>query len=78
VARALDAELAVSRTSIVASSASTETNDGLSARTASTTRRAVVGSGKVPRSRTVSSIPEPSASLAPMGCLPEAEHQDPG
>src|SRR5208282_2506853 len=55
VARALAAELAVSRISIWVPSASTETKAGLSARTASTTRRAVVGSGNEPRTTPPSS-----------------------
>jgi len=69
VARALAAEVAVRRTSMSFPCASTDTNDGLSARTASTTRRAVVGSGNVPRSRIVSSTPVPSDSGAGMVSL---------
>ena len=70
--RALAAERAVRRTSIELPSASTVTNDGLSARSASTTRRAVVGSGNDPRRRTVSSTPVPSGSVAVMCSLPTA------
>ena len=70
MARALAADRAVSLTSMSEPSVSTVTNDGLSARTASTTRRAVVASGNEPRSRTVSSIPGPSDSGAVMSSLP--------
>jgi hypothetical protein len=69
VARALAAEWAWSRISIWFPSASTETKAGLSARTASATRRAVVESGNEPRSRTVSSTSVPSESGAPMTSL---------
>jgi hypothetical protein len=72
VVRALAAEEAVRRTSMAVPSASTVTYDGLSARTASTTRRAVVASGNEPRRRTVSSIPGPSDSPAVMVSLPVA------
>ncbi len=78
MARALAAELAVSRISIWVPSASTETKAGLSARKASTTRRAVVGSGNEPRSRTVSSTPVPSESGAPMASLLGASLRVPG
>ena len=69
MARALAAELAVSRISMSLPAASTVTNAGLSARTASTTRRAVVGSGNDPRSRIVTSTPVPSDSGAGMMSL---------
>ncbi len=76
--RALAAELAVSRISMSLPSTSTETNEGLSARTASTTRRAVVGSGNEPRSRIVSSTPVPSDSGAAMVSLLGPGHRVPG
>ena len=66
MARALAAELEVSRISMSLPSASTVTKDGLSARKASTTRRAVVGSGNEPRSQTVSSTSVPFDSGAAM------------
>jgi len=78
VARALAAELAVSWISIALPTASTETNGGLSARTASATRRAIVGFGNEPRSRTVSSIPVPSEAGALMDSLLRAPRRAPG
>lgn len=78
MARALAAELAVNRISIAFPTAATETNEGLSARSAATTRRAVVGSGKEPRNRTVSSTAVPSESGAPMGHLLGTTRRGPG
>jgi len=76
VARALAAEGAVSRISMALPTASTRTYAGLSARTASATRSAVVGSGNDPRSRTVSSTWFPSD--AGMISLRTVGHRGPG
>ena len=77
MARALAAELVVSRISMSLPSASTVTKDGLSARNASTTLRAVVGSGNDPRSRTVSSTSFPFDSVAAMVSLLGRGHPAP-
>ena len=69
VVRALAAELAVKRTSIADPTASTVTNEGLSARSAATIRSAVVASGNDPWRRILSSIPVPSDSGAVMRSL---------
>jgi hypothetical protein len=75
VARALAAEDAVRRISMSLPFASTVTNEGLSARTASAMRCAVVGSENDPRSRIVSSIPDPSDSEAGMTSLLAVAHR---